>query len=277
MHWSAEMLECLVNGEISRFVTADDRGLAYGDGVFETLAVDKGVPRWWQDHVDRLARGCERLGLALPPQEVLLREVQTATAGQLRCVAKIIITRGSAGRGYVPPGPGRELRIVSAHAWPEGIGQAASRGIEIRVLQVRLAIQPALGGIKHLNRLEQVLAAAECERLGAAEGLLLDANGDVISGVSANLFLVSGNNLLTPRMDRCGVRGVLRARILKAFKARCELRRVSPEMLAEADELFMCSSIRGILPVVGVDDRRYPVGPVTRELQGWLADILSGA
>jgi 4-amino-4-deoxychorismate lyase len=271
------MIECLVNGEISTFIPANDRGLAYGDGVFETIAVCQGVPRWWQDHVDRLAAGCERLGLDMPPQEVLLREVQTAGAGQQRCLAKIILTRGSGGRGYAPGNAGQPLRIVSAHPWPEGIGQAAARGLAVGVCKLRLAIQPALGGIKHLNRLEQVLAAAELERSGLAEGLLLDSNEDVISGVHSNLFLVSGRNLLTPRMDRCGVRGVLRARILKAFKSRCELRRISLAMLEEADEVFLCSAVRGIVPVTAIDDRSYPIGPVTRELQGWLADILNGS
>ncbi len=271
------MHECLVNGEISRFIPTNDRGLAYGDGVFETIAVRNGLPHWWQDHMDRLAIGCERLGLAMPAQEVLLREVHTAGAGQKRCVAKIILTRGSGGRGYAPGNAGQPLRIVSAHPWPEGIGQAASNGVAVRICRLRLSIQPALGGIKHLNRLEQVMAAAECDGTEAGEGLLLDTKGDVISGIHSNLFLVAGRNLLTPRMDRCGVRGVLRARILKAWKSRCELRRISLDMLDEADELFLCNSIRGIFPVTRVGDQGYEIGPVTRELQGWLADILNDA
>jgi 4-amino-4-deoxychorismate lyase len=268
------MIECLVNGEISRFVAADDRGLVYGDGVFETVAVRHGIPHWWQDHMDRLAAGCARLELVMPPQELLLREVQTAAAGQRRCVARIVLTRGSSGRGYAPGAEAATQRIVSTHRWPEEVGEAAARGVAIQVCQFRLSIQPALGGLKHVNRLEQVLAAAECAARGAAEGLLLDTSGDVISGVSSNLFLVSDGSLLTPRMDRCGVRGVLRARILRAFKPRCELRRISLEMLSEADELFLCNSVRGIFPGTRVNDHDYPVGPVTRELQGWLADIL---
>ena len=269
-------MECLVNGEISGYVPADDRGLFYGDGVFETLAVEQGLPRWWQDHMDRLAGGCERLGLAMPPQAVLLREVQTASAGQTRCVAKIVMTRGSGGWGYRPGNWSEELRIVSTHPWPEGIAAAARNGINSRVCSLRLAIQPALGGIKHLNRLEQVLAAAECAAEGMEEGVLLDQNEDVISGISANIFLVNGDRLLTPRMDRCGVRGVLRARILKAFKSRCELRRISLDMLEEAEEVFMCSAIRGIMPVLRIDERTFPAGPVTRELQAWLQGVLGG-
>ena len=270
------MIECLVNGEVSGYTPADDRGLCYGDGVFETLAVEQGLPRWWQDHMDRLARGCERLGLAMPPQSVLLREVQTASAGYARCVAKIILTRGSGGRGYRPGSQSAELRIVSTHPWPRDIEAIVQNGIRARVCKLRMAIQPALGGIKHLNRLEQVLAADECAAAGAEEGVLLDQNGDVISGISANIFLVTGGSLLTPRMDRCGVRGVLRARILKAFKPRCELRRISLDMLEEADELFMCNAIRGIMPVVSVGEQTFTPGPLTRELQAWLHEVLGG-
>jgi 4-amino-4-deoxychorismate lyase len=208
------------------------------------------------------------------PQALLLREVQTASAGQARCVARIMLTRGSGGRGYGPGDPAGELRIVSAHRWPEGIEGDARNGIDLRICSLRLAVQPALGGIKHLNRLEQVLAAAECAAEGAAQGLLLDSNGHIISGIAANLFLVSGGRLLTPRMDRSGVRGVLRARILKAFKSRCELRRISLDMLDEAEEVFMCNAIRGIFPVRSIGERAFAVGPLTRELQDWLRGIL---
>lgn len=264
------MIESLVNGEIGAYVSSADRGLAYGDGLFETIAVQRGHPRWWQDHMDRMADGCERLGLAMPHQAVLLREVQTASAGHARCVVKIILTRGEGARGYAPGDNAASTRVVSAHDWPVGIEEAWHTGVHAITCNLRLGVQLQLGGIKHLNRLEQVLAAAEVARSPAGEGILQDAENHVISAVSANLFLVSGEQLLTPRLDRCGVRGILRGRILKAFKRRCELRRISPDMLAEADEVFTCSAIRGIVPVRSVDDLQFPVGPVTRELQAWL-------
>lgn len=264
------MLECLVNGEIGGYLSVCDRGLVYGDGLFETIGVHRGQPRWWQDHMDRMAAGCERLGLPMPAQAVLLREVQTVSAGQSHCVAKIILTRGISERGYRPSADAEPTRIVAAFPWPGDLEAAARMGVEARSCELRLAIQPRLGGIKHLNRLEQVLAAAETAQAGAEEGILLDADGHVICALSANLFLVSGGQLLTPRLDRCGVRGVLRARILRAFKSRCELRRISRDMLSEADEAFTCSSIRGIVPLRRIDDHAFAVGPVTRELQAWL-------
>lgn len=266
------MLECLINGEISTLVEAGNRGLNYGDGIFETLPVHSGRPRRWQSHMDRMGAGCERLGLTMPPQAILLREVQTVSAGLAKSVVKIILTRDGEGRGYLPLENQACTRIVSAHHYPDGILERAREGVKAQVCDLRLAIQPALGGIKHLNRLEQVLASVEMRDKSAEEGILLDSEGHVICAVSANIFLVMDDRLLTPRLDRCGVRGVLRSRILADFAARCEQRRIMADMLQEADEIFLCNAVRGIVPVTAIDGHEYGIGPVTRELQSWLLE-----
>ena len=267
------MLECLVNGEISRQVSTQDRGLQYGDGLFETLAVRRGVPRYWQAHVNRLGEGCKRLGLPMPPQAVLLREVQTVSAGRQNCVVKIILTRGVSGRGYLPGTPEHANRIVCSYLWPQDPGELVETGIRTRICNLRLALQPALAGMKHLNRLEQVMARAEWSDRSIHEGILLDSEDHVISAISSNIFLVSGGQLLTPRLDRCGVRGVMRAIILKGFKTRCEQRRIMLDMLPEADEVFVCNSVRGVFPITRIDHWEYTIGPVTREIQAWLAGL----
>jgi len=265
------MLECLVDGVISDQVSVADRGLQYGDGLFETLAVIQGQPRFWQSHMDRLAEGCERLQLPVPAQSVLLREVQTVSAGQRNCVVKILVTRGTSGRGYAPSIPSGTNRIVCSYAWPEDPGKLDLTGIRSRICELRLGLQPALAGMKHLNRLEQVIARAEWSDHAIHEGILLDREDYVISAISSNIFLVTGNRLLTPRMDRCGVRGVMRANILKAFQARCEQRRITLDMLPEADEIFVCNAVRGIFPVIRIDHWEYAIGPVTQEVQEWLS------
>lgn len=264
------MLECLVEGEIADRVSVMDRGLLYGDGLFETMAVVQGRPRFWQGHVDRLAAGCERLGLPMTPQEVLLREVQTVSAGQRRCVVKIIITRGASGRGYAPGTDARGNRIVCSWPWPQDPGDLVLTGIRTRICTLRLAAQPELAGIKHLNRLEQVMARAEWSDRTIHEGILLDQDDHVVSAISSNLFLVHGGRLLTPRLDRCGVRGVMRSAILAAFRDRCEQRRITLDMLPEADEVFVCNAVRGIFPVTRIDHWEYEIGPFTREVQQWL-------
>lgn len=264
------MIECLVNGEISTFVDSTNRGLNYADGIFETLSVHNGRPRRWQAHMDRLGVGCERLGLVMPPQAILLREVQTVSAGLADAVVKIVLTRDGQGRGYMPEVNCTCTRIVSSHQFPEGTLELAREGIKARICELRLAIQPALGGIKHLNRLEQVLASAELREAGVAEGILLDQENHVISAIAANIFLVMEDRLLTPRLDRCGVRGVLRQQILLGFGARCEQRRILVDMLHEADEVFICNTVRGIVPIIAIDSQQFKIGPVTRELQTWL-------
>ena len=267
------MLDCLVNGELSAHLPASDRGLHYGDGIFETLAVFKGSPRFWQAHVDRLQAGCTALGLQNVAQSILLREVQTVSAGHARCVVKIILTRGVGGRGYAPPTEPWPTRVVCAYPFPDDTEALARQGVHARLCNLRLAIQPALAGIKHLNRLEQVLARAEWSDPAIHEGLLLDPEDHVICATAGNIFLVSSDRLLTPRMDRCGVRGVMRGAILQAFKLRCEQRRIALDMLPEADEVFICNAVRGILPVTRVGQWRYAIGPNTRELQSWLGTV----
>ena len=264
------MLDCLVEGEISDRVSALDRGLHYGDGLFETMAVFQGTPRFWQGHMDRLAVGCEQLGLQLTPQSVLLREVQTVSAGRRRCVVKLIVSRGVSGRGYAAESGAGTRRVVCAWAWPEESVNLEHTGIRTRICSLRLGIQPALAGIKHLNRLEQVLARAEWNDPSIHEGILLDSEDHVVSGISSNIFLVIGDRLLTPRMDRCGVRGVMRSAILTAFRERCEQRRITLDMLPEADEIFVCNAVRGILPVTRIDHWEFEIGPVTRGVQRWL-------
>jgi 4-amino-4-deoxychorismate lyase len=264
------MLDCLVNGEISGVVSASNRGLQYGDGVFETIAMHNGTPRFWQLHMDRLAIACEQLGIPQFPQQLLLREVQTVTAGRGQCIAKIVLTRAVSGRGYSPGKPAPADRIISAHAMPEDIDRQVQLGLRASICSLRLAVQPQLAGIKHLNRLEQVLARGEVDQKNVEEGILLDPDDHVVCATSANIFLVLNGRLLTPRMDRCGVRGVMRAAILQAFRPWCEQRRIQLDMLLDAQEVFLCNAVRGVVPITRIDHWEYEIGPRTREVQQWL-------
>ena len=264
------MLECLVDGEISDHVSAADRGLLYGDGLFETIAVFTGQARFWQGHMDRLSQGCAQLGLPVTPQSILLRELKTVSAGQSKCIVRIIVTRGSSGSGYAPGDSSVTNRIVSSHAWPGEKEKQALAGIRARICDLRLGIQPALAGLRHLNRLEQVTARSEWKDPSIQEGILLDREDHVICAVSSNIFLVHSGRLLTPRLDRCGIRGVMRSAILSAFRERCEQRRLMLDMLPEAEEVFICNSVCGVLPVTRIDHWEYDIGPLTRDVQGWL-------
>ena len=254
-------------------IAPNDRGLAYGDGVFETIAVRDGVPQQLDRHLARLEAGCARLGFA-PPQ--LADELSHRAAGNARAVLKVIVTRGEGGRGYRPPADPVPTVVITLHAWPAHEPAWGERGVDVRWCDTRLAIQPALAGLKHLNRLEQVLARAEWAGTDRwQEGLMRDMDGRPVEATHANVFIVTGGELSTPRVDRCGVAGVTRARLIEAAEALaipCAESDLDGRAVESADEVFLCNSIIGIWPVRAIGDARFGApGPVTRALQDWLA------
>lgn len=261
----------LINGEATRLIDAADRGLQYGDGVFETIAVIAGRPRHWQRHLQRLRLGCERLGIDMPDEAVLQDEVEQLCQGQTRAVLKLILTRGAGGRGYRPPHEQHGTRILSLHPWPDYPPQAASEGVAVRICATRLGCSPSLAGIKHLNRLEQVLARAEWDDPGIAEGLMLDTNGHVIEATMSNLFLVEQGRLISPDLSACGVAGIMRGMIIdyaEELGLGCEQRALELDAVFAADERFLCNSLIGIWPIRQLGDSRFSTpGTITRQLQ----------
>lgn len=266
----------LVNGEPSTTVAADDRGLQYGDGLFETLAVSNGQCEFWQAHLARLALGCQRLQLSMPAQECLEHEANRLCQDQQRAVLKIILTRGSGGRGYRPAATAATTRVLSCSAWPDYPVSHAQQGVQIRLCTLRLAAQPALGGIKHLNRLEQVLARLEWDDPNIVEGLLLDQRGHLIEGTFCNVFIVQEGRLYTPDLAHCGVAGVMRATILQLARAAAipwQVTDLTWPQLEQADEVFLSNSLIGIWPVRQCQQRLWQPGPITRKLQEALRQL----
>jgi len=256
----------LVNGELATTLSVFDRGLSYGDGLFETIRFVQGRAPLWLRHMDRLRDGCRRLRLPLSDVEVLAREAATVVAGLAHAVVRITITRGVGERGYAPPPTPTVTRIVAGFDAPAMEGDAYAAGLRTRWCETRLAEQPLLAGLKHLNRLEQVLARAEWSDPVVAEGLMCDAGGQVVSGTMTNLFVVLDGRLVTPPVTLCGVAGVARAEIL-AVRPETMVMDIRPADLGGASEVFLSSSVRGILPVQAVGDTVYGPGPVTRALQ----------
>ncbi len=258
----------LVNGRPGQ-VDAADRGLAYGDGVFETIAVLDGRPRFLAHHQGRLARGLDRLGIGFSDGEALWAEVHRLAKGRGRAVIKIIVTRGTGPRGYRAPQGLSPNRIVSVGEWPAYPHSYYTAGVAVRFCDLRLGHCPRLAGIKHLNRLEQVLARAEWNDERWAEGLLQDQDGHLVSGTMSNLFLVRDKFLLTPLLDRCGVAGVMRRVIMdKAAGLGLQVReqRISLRSLEQAEELFLTNSLIGIWPVGRVGEQRLSGFSVARNL-----------
>ncbi len=267
-----------MDGQPAAAIAADDRGLAYGDGLFETLRVVRGQPRLLERHLQRLATGCQRL--QLNADLAAIRQQLEDFAAQLgEGVCKLILTRGSGRRGYGPDlraAPRCLLQGSPAPVWPT----AHAQGVRLYPCTVRLAWQPLLAGLKHLNRLEQVLARAEWQDGLHAEGLMCDPAGHVIEGVFSNLFLGRAGELWTPDLGRCGVAGVMRAEILaraRRLGMPVQVREIGLEAFLQADEVFVCNSLYGLWPVTAFREQIWPVGPLTRQLQGALAGLLEAS
>jgi 4-amino-4-deoxychorismate lyase len=248
----------LVDGVVTETVDARDRGLAYGDGVFRTLRTHAGQPVWWRDHYAKLAHDCAALGLVCPDEATLRREVEQVALPAAGAV-KILVTRGVGERGYAAPSPVSCTRIVIATALPS---HAQTRDdIEARWCTLRLAQQPRLAGVKHLNRLENVLARAEWDDASILEGLLCDSAGDVVGGVMSNVFWVKDGALSTPDLALCGVAGVTRARVLAVAERvglRTHIVRQPRAAILAADEVMICNSLLGMRRIARLNEARWP-------------------
>ncbi|MEQ1661372.1 MAG: aminodeoxychorismate lyase [Thiobacillus sp.] len=266
----------LVNGQLNGTLDVRDRGLAYGDGVFRTLRTEAGKPLWWRDHLTKLGSDCAALGLPCPDADVLYHEVcelAEATAG----VVKIVITRGAGARGYAPPDAQPATRLVLSSPLPDYAQTAAPNTIRARWCALRLSRQPRLAGVKHLNRLENVLARAEWRDPAVFEGLLCDDTGAVIGGTMSNLLCIIAGELHTPDLDECGVAGVARSRLLRAAERhglKPHIGRLTPAVILAADELMICNSVMGLRQIGQLGDTFWPPGRWFSRLQKTLNEDL---
>lgn len=263
----------LINGESKEHIEISDRGFQYGDGLFETIEVRNGQPVFLERHLDRLNSGCRRLSIPLPNPELLGFEAKNICIDSKRAVLKIIITRGSGGRGYRQPDVIQPTRILSLHPFPDYPDTYKEQGIVARFCDTRLGLNPALAGIKHLNRLEQVLARAEWNDPEIQEGLMLDINDHVIEGTMTNLFYFKNNILYTSSLELAGVAGIMRS-IIMDLASNHDLSLIehtfTKDELLSADEIFICNSIVGIWPIKQIAKTRFPVGLKTGQIQIWL-------
>jgi 4-amino-4-deoxychorismate lyase len=255
----------LREGRVRLWVEPEDRGLAYGDGVFETLLVHRGEPVWWQEHWQRLHEGARRLGLPMPDEAEVRHECASLLADAGRAVLKILLTRGGGGRGYRPPERATPTVVLSRHEAPT----APARGLNLRWAKTTMAMQPALAGIKHCNRLEQVLARAEWQDPDIDEALMCDGEDRVVGATSANLFVLLGGRWLTPSVERCGIAGIARGWLLANLPG-AAVADLNAAEISRADALFLCNAVRGILPVRRLGMREWPddgaVAPVRARL-----------
>ncbi len=266
----------LINGKKNPLIEFSDRGFQYGDGLFETIEVIESHPVFLNLHFERLAQGCEKLKISFRSFDLLEQEIKNLTRDQNHAVLKIILTRGSGGRGYQQPAPVIPTRVVSLYPFPDFPVLFETEGIKLRFCSTRLGLNPNLAGIKHLNRLDQILARAEWQSGDYQEGLMLDINNHVIEGTMSNLFIVKENRLFTPKLDLCGVKGIIRQLV---FQAAQELGisvteiHLTKQQCFEADELFLTNSVINLWPVSQLLQENYTPGVITLKIQQWLKDF----
>ncbi len=265
----------LVNGQPSNHFDATDRGLHYGDGLFETIAIRNGRPQLWAAHMNRLADGCARLGIPQPDEGQLIDEVAQLCASAERVVLKIIITRGSAGRGYQAPEVTHPSRIVMRFPWPKQADDVTP--FNLRLCRTLLSCNPSLAGMKHLNRLEQIVAHSEWDDESIQEGVMTNSEGNAIECISSNLFAVRGGMILTPDVSYCGVAGVMREKVLvlaEKMGITSEITTIHSDEISQMDEVFVTNSIIGIRPVARYEQTDYTDNIVTAKLKAALNEAL---
>jgi len=262
----------LIDGVAADSIPVTDRGLSYGDGLFETMRVDHQGPQFYRQHLQRLQQGCQRLAISY--HAGLLEQELELVLGMLLerpAILKIVLTRGGTTRGYRPDTTQTARRIVTLSTALTDPRPQQLQGVDVRSCQTPMSINPLLAGVKHLNRLENVLARAEWSDPSIAEGLLFDSAGQLIEGTMSNVFLVERGTVYTPDLSGSGVAGIIRSVIInhcaEALNLKVCVEPVLPDRLHSADELFVCNSVIGIWPVIKLDRRRLAVGPVTRRLQ----------
>ena len=278
-HESATSLErVLLNGRPAQQVSPFDRAVHFGDGLFETIACRGGRPRFLSLHLERLLLGCQRLGIEPGNLDEVGAEVRSLARQVENSIVKVILTRGTAlARGYGVTGREKAMRITFRYAWPPETATESQDGVRVRTAKLRLGENPALAGLKHCNRLEQILARQEWTDPGIAESLLFSSSGRLVSGTMSNVFIVEGSRLRTPRLDLCGVAGVMRRVVLReAERAGISVQEdvLGVEDVHKASELFLTNARIGLWPLRELDGRALQPGGTTRRLQQIMTPLL---
>jgi 4-amino-4-deoxychorismate lyase len=258
-----------VDGVLADTVPTDDRGLHYGDGLFETILIRGGQPRFLEAHLARLGAGCARLAIPFKGESALRAEIAAACARATQlAVLKVIVTRGTATRrGYAPEGEAPR-RIVSLYDTPV-LAMELRNGVDLVYATGTVADHPGLAGLKHLSRLENVWAMGEARAVAAFDAVMRNAAGHLVSGAMTNLFLVSHGQVRTPRVDRAGVAGILRQIVLRECPVlgleaeQCELTETD---LQAANEMFITNARIGVVPVQRVGEHRFTMNAVARRI-----------
>lgn len=254
------MTQVWVNGILADQVDPLDRGLAYGDGLFATMRFSDGQVQFLSAHLARLVQGAYRLGFQWEVTESLIEQLKQLTLNQDHGGIKLLLSRGMGGRGYAAPKFSKVNEVVSLFEVPPHYVHWQKKGISLTLSELRLSQQPRLAGIKHLNRLEQVLIKSAQLPKGFDDWLVLDTDKRVIESSMANLFFIKGKEALTPAMTHSGVAGMMREQVIYTLIELgydVDVSEVNYGDLALFEHVFMTNSLLGLVDINRIDKITY--------------------
>jgi 4-amino-4-deoxychorismate lyase len=266
------MLYYSVNGQQQSSIDISDRAIAYGDGLFTTAKIVDGQVQFLSAHINRLIEGCHYLKIDFSQRQALVDEIINVAQGFSTAVLKIIITAGSGGRGYSRKGVCGSQIIVSIHEFPRHYQTWTEQGISLVNGNIQLGLNPLLKGLKHLNRLEQVLIRDELDHAKADDLLVCDLNGFVVETSCANIFWLRDEQIFTPILDDAGVCGLYRLQVLSFDESIQQVKEQSTE-LADISAMFICNSVMGIIPVKAFNNKPLNIDPVMQYREKFLGHI----
>jgi 4-amino-4-deoxychorismate lyase len=244
------MKYCSINGQQSTCLAITERGLAYGDGLFTTAKIEYGVVVLLDMHIQRLTGGCKLLGLNTPCMQSLMTELTMVAKKFSLAALKVVVTAGSGGKGYSRVGLHTDATnvIIIVSDFPSHYKEIALEGIIVGDSNQQIGISPMLAGIKHLNRLEQVLLRAELDKRNEDDLLVINCQGHVVEATSSNVFYWLEGRLCTPEISVSGVNGIIRQSILATY-SEISIRETHLEDLKQVTAMFICNALMGIIPV----------------------------
>ena len=270
------MKDYLINGSNASGLDPFDRGLAYGDGVFRTFKVIDGKPLHWDYHFQTLSYDCEKLGIKLPNEALLLDDIKVLfirTSGTF--VAKWIITRGSSNRGYTIPKDIKPNRILLKNKFTPLLESLYLKGVNLEFSAKKTSSVLQLGATKHLNRLENVLAK-QAVTSPSFDAIMLDEKDHVNECTSHNILALFGKQIHMPKHNHAGVSGVSRQIVMDHAQslgyATIESN-ISKEQLLKANEIVIINSVNGALPVKQIKNKKWNSLNLAYELNQLLKKI----
>jgi len=263
---------CVVNGVVQDHIAVESRGLAYGDGLFTTAKIINGRVEYLPAHINRLTLGCKALAITLPNVNALTTQLEAIAKPYTLAVLKVIITASTGGRGYARAANNNIDIIISVHDFPTHYHQLHHHGLHLGDSLQQLGCNPMLAGLKHLNRLEQVLLRKELDECNYDDLLVTNINNHVVETTSANVFFYLDGKLHTPEIIDSGVNGIMRQTLLALYPGTI-VSSYSLDDLAQVEAMFVCNCIMGVVPINTYNDKALDTAPV-KVIQQQLTNVM---